>query len=172
MLVVAEPAATLAGAARIRREPEMLHQHRKARLGEFGGLVARIRHDVNRVVAVGVIAPAGAAADHLAGQERLAVAIVAEEAGVADGFLIGRNAAADRLGDDAGEKTETAQQHERPRIGRRGPLWGDQRALRRKHHIEHLADAFMTWISAARSGVSARLRRIGAIHLMRKAPPA
>ena len=30
----------------------------------------------------------------------------------------------------------------------------------------------LTWISAARSGVSARLRRIGAIHLIRKAPPA
>ena len=29
-----------------------------------------------------------------------------------------------------------------------------------------------TWISAARSGVSARLRRMGAIHLMRKAPSA
>ena len=28
----------------------------------------------------------------------------------------------------------------------------------------------LTWISAARSGVSARLRRIGAIHLIRKAP--
>src|SRR3954471_18137131 len=66
MLFVAEPAAPLAGAARIRAQRELLDQQRKSRLGEFGRLVARIRHDVDGVVAVGVVTPAGPATQHLA----------------------------------------------------------------------------------------------------------
>ena len=105
-LVVAQAAAALAGAAGVGGEAELLDEDREAVLGELGGLVARVGDDVDGVVAVGVVAPAGAAAEHLAREERLAIGVVAVEAGVADGFLVGGHAPVDRLGDDAGEEAE------------------------------------------------------------------
>ena len=69
--------------------------------------------------------------------------VVAEEAGVADGFLVGRHAAVHRLGDHAGQQSEAAQQHERARVGGGRPFRRDQRALRREHHVEDFADAFV-----------------------------
>ena len=122
---------------------ELLDQQRKARLGKFRGLVAGIRHDVNGIVAVGVVSPAGAAAEHFAREKWLAVGIAAEEAGISDGLLVGGHAALDRLRDHAREQPETAQQHEGARIGCRRPVRRDQRALRREYDVEDLAHAFV-----------------------------
>ncbi len=98
---------------------------------------------MDRVVAVGVVAPARSAAQHLARQERLALPVLAVEAGVSDGFLIGRHLAAVGRGYHASEQTERTQQHERARVGGRRPFRCDERALRRKHDVEHFADAFV-----------------------------
>src|ERR1700733_11068803 len=157
MLVVAEPAAALAGAAGIGAQRELLDQERKARLGEFGRLIARVGHDVNGIVAVGVIATAGAAAQDLARQEWFAVAAGAVKAGVADGLLVRRHLPLGGLRHHAGQKPDTAQQHERARIGGRRPLRRDQRALGRKDNVENLAHAFVD------VDFGGALRRIGEI---------
>ena len=99
---------------------QLFDQQRKPRLGEFGRLIAQIRHDVDGVVAVGVITAAGTSAENLAGEERLAVAVGAVKSGVADGLLIGRHAPLRGLRHDAGEQAETAQQHERALSGGAG----------------------------------------------------
>ena len=64
-LAVAQPATPFARPARIRGEAKRLDQQRKARLGELGRLIARVRHNVNGVIAIGIIAPAGTATQHL-----------------------------------------------------------------------------------------------------------
>lgn len=97
---------------------------REPRLGELGRLIARIRHDVDGVIAVGMVAPARAAAEHLARQKGSAGMVLAEGAGVADRLLIGRHRPVRRLSDDACEQAEATQQHEGACIGRcrTGPL--------------------------------------------------
>ena len=70
----------------------------------------------------------------------------------------------DGLRDDAGEQAETAQQHERARIGGGRPFRRDQRALRRKHHVEDLADAFVD------VNFGGALRRVGEIAQDRRDP--
>src|SRR5262249_16750807 len=89
VLLVSQPAPPLAGAAGIRAQRELLDQQRKPRLGELGRLIARVRHDVNGVAAVGVVAAARAAAQHLAREKRLAVGVMTEETGVTNGLLVG-----------------------------------------------------------------------------------
>jgi hypothetical protein len=98
---------------------------------------------VDGVVAIGVITPAGAAAQHLARQERFALEIGAVETGVADGFLIRRHPPVHRLRHHTGQEPKAAQQHEGARIGRGRPFRRDQRSLRRKDHLEHVADTFV-----------------------------
>ena len=65
-LLIAEPAAPLPGAAGIGAQRELLHDEGKLGLGEFRRLIARIRDDVNCIIAVGIIAPTRPAAQHLA----------------------------------------------------------------------------------------------------------
>ncbi len=57
----------------------------------------------------------------------------------------------------ASEQAENAQQHERARVGRRRPFRRDQRALGRKHDVEHLAHAFID------VDLGGALRRVGEI---------
>jgi hypothetical protein len=116
---------------------------------------------VDRVGAVGVVAPARAAAEHLAHEIELPVAIDSMEAGVADRLLIGGHPSTDGLGDDAGQDAELAQDDERPRVGRR-----------REHGVSKVPGGgnrssisgttpSLTSSSAMRSGESARFLRIG-----------
>ena len=101
VLVVPEPAAALPRAARVGAQAEPLDDDREAILGELRRLVPRVGHDVDRVVAVGVVPPARAAADHLAREEGPTVRVGAVEPGIADRLLVGRHAPAGRLRDDA-----------------------------------------------------------------------
>src|SRR4029077_9073634 len=157
MLFVAEPAAPRAGAAGIRAQRELLDQQRKSRLGEFGRLIARVRHDVDGVVTVGVITPARPAAQHLAGEERLAGLVDAVESGVADGLLVRGHAPVHGLGDDAGEESQAAQQHEGTRVGGRRPFRRDQGAFGREDQVEDLAHPFID-VDLRRA-----LRRVGEV---------
>ena len=75
LLQVAEPAPPRPGAAGVRREREPLDPDREARLGELDGEVLAVRHDVDDVGAVGVVAAARAAPEHLAHQVELALRI-------------------------------------------------------------------------------------------------
>ena len=70
----------------------------------------------------------------------------------------------DRLRDHAGEQAEAAQQHERARVGRRRPFRRDQRALRREHHVEDFADAFVD------VDFGGALRRVGEVAQDRRDP--
>src|SRR5262249_36402392 len=97
VFLIAKPAASLARPAGVPSQSEVLDRERKTGLGELGGLVAGVWDDVNGIVAVGIVPTTGAAAEDLTGEERLAVEIATEEAGISDGFLIGRHAAFDRL---------------------------------------------------------------------------
>src|SRR5215472_15125029 len=132
VLLVPEAAPPLAGAAGIRAQRELLDQQRKPRLGELGRLIARVRHDVNGVASVGIVSTARAAAEHLAREKRLAVGVLAEEAGVTNGLLVGRHPALDRLRHHPRQQPEAPQQHERARIGRGRPLWRDSAGTRRR----------------------------------------
>ena len=143
MLFVAKAAPPLAGAAGVCAQRQLLDQQRKPRLREFGGLVARVGHDVDGVASIGVTATARAAAQHLAGEERLAVIILTEEAGVPNSLLVRRHAAFDCLRHDARQQSEAAQQHERARIGGGRPSRRNQRALGREDDVEHFAHAFV-----------------------------
>ena len=116
------------------------------------------------IAAVGIVTAAGAAAQNLAREERFAVAVDAIETRVADGLLVGRHAPLRRLRDDAGEKSDAAQQHERARIGRRGPFRRDQRAFRRKDHVEHFAHALID------VNLGGAFRRVGEIAQDRRNP--
>jgi hypothetical protein len=58
VLLVAQPAAELAGTAGVDGQAQPLDQERESRLGELGGQVARVRYDVDGVLAVGVVPPA------------------------------------------------------------------------------------------------------------------
>ena len=85
---------------------------------------------------------AGATAEHLTRRNGLPSRSWPNP-GIADGLLVGRHAAVDRLRDDRREQPEAAQQHERARIGRGRPFRRDQRTLRREHDVEDLADALV-----------------------------
>ena len=98
--------------------------------------VPGVGHDVDGVLAVGVVAAAGAAAEHLAHQVRRAVQVGAVDAGVADRLLVGRHPAVDRLGEHAGEHAEQPQDHERAGVGGRRELRREQRALGREPHLD------------------------------------
>src|SRR5262249_59618417 len=91
VLLVSPPAPPLAGAAGIRAQRELLDQQRKPRLRELGGLIARVRHDMDGVASVGIVSTARAAAEHLAREKRLAVGVATEEAGGTNGLLVGRH---------------------------------------------------------------------------------
>src|SRR5947209_6471716 len=103
LLAVAEAAAMLACTARIRRERQCLDPQRKSRFGELDRQVLRVRHDVNGVRPVSPGPAARAAAEDLAHQIRLAVCVESVKAGVADGLLVGRHAAAGGLGQHASQ---------------------------------------------------------------------
>ncbi len=95
------------------------------------------------VLAVGVVAATGAAAEHLAHQVGPAVEIVAVHAGVADRLLVGGHPAVDGLGDHAGEDPEQPQDHERAGVGRRGEDRCEQGAGRREAHLDQRHDALV-----------------------------
>ena len=143
MLVVAQPSPPLSGAARVGRQRELLDPDRKARLGELGGEVLGVGHDVDRIGTVGVPAAAGPAAQHLSQQVPAAVAIDAVHAPVADRLLVGGHPAADGLGEAAGEHPQQAENQEGAGVGRRREDGGHQRPLGRKDDLEDLADALV-----------------------------
>ena len=173
VLLVAEAAAVPPGAAGVDGQAEPLDQEREPRLGELGRQVARVGHHVDGVLAVGVVAAAGAAAEHLAHEVRRAVGVLAVHAGVADRLLVGGHPAVDGLGEHAGEHAEQPQDHERAGVGRAPgrpasaacPVGGNRISISG-------TTPSLTSSSAIRSGVSARLRRIGASHFFRKLPSA
>ena len=143
LLLVAEPTAVAPGAAGVDGQPEPLDDEREAALGELGRQVARVGHDVDGVLAVGVVAPAGAAAEHLAHEVVVAVAVLAVDPGVADRLLVGRHPAVDGLGDHAGQHPEQPQDDEGPRVGRRGEDRRQQRALVGEAHLDQRHDALV-----------------------------
>ena len=95
------------------------------------------------VAAVGVVPPTRAAAQDLSPQEEPALFVVAVEAGIANGLLIRRHRAADRLGDGASEQAYTAEQDEGARVGGRGKHRSHQCPLGRELDLEDLANAFV-----------------------------
>ena len=143
VLLVAEAAAVAPGAAGVDGQPEPLDDEREPALGELGRQVARVGHDVDGVLAVGVVAPARAAAEHLAHEVVVAVAVLAVDAGVADRLLVGRHPAVDRLGDDAGEHAEQPQDDEGAGVGRRREDRREQRALLGEAHLDERHDALV-----------------------------
>ena len=143
VLLVAEAAAELARSPAVHRQRQRLDAEREARLGELGRQVPRVGHDVDGVLAVGVVAAAGAAAEHLAHQVGPAVEVVAVDAGVADRLLVGGHPAVDRLGDHAGEHAEQPQDHEGAGVGRRREDRRQQGAGRREPHLDQRHDALV-----------------------------
>ncbi len=107
------------------------------------GRLRRVGDDVDGVLAVGVVATAGAAAEHLAHEVVVAVEVLAVDAGVADRLLVGRHLAVDRLGHDSGEHAEQAQDDERAGVGRAGVDRGEQRALLGEAHLDERHDALV-----------------------------
>ena len=120
MLLVAEPAAVPPGAAGIDGQAEPLHDERKARLTELGRQIARIRHDVNGVLAVGVVPTARSPTEDFPHQVGRTVGVGPIDTGVPDRLLVSRHATVDSLGDGTSEHTEQAEDHERPGIRRGG----------------------------------------------------
>ena len=129
---VPEAAAPPAGAAGIGREREPLDPEREARLGELDRKILAVRHDVDDVGPVRVVAAARAAPQHLTHQVELAPGIDPVEARVPDGLLVGRHPPAGGLGEHAGEDPEEAQDDERARVGRRREDRRQERAGRRE----------------------------------------
>ena len=125
---------------------------------------------MDRVLAVGVVATAGAAAEDLAHEVRAAVEVVAVHAGVADRLLVGGHLAVDGLGHHPGQDAEQPQDHERAGVGRRREDRRQRRARGGKRISMSGTMPSLTSSSAIRSGDSARLRRIGASHFLRKTP--
>ena len=74
---------------------------------------------MDRVLAVGVVAPSGPTTEHLAHQIGLAVEVVPVDARVADRLLVGRHPAVDRLGHDARKHAEQPEDDEGTSVGRR-----------------------------------------------------
>ena len=107
------------------------------------GRLRRVGHDVDRVLAVGVVAPARAAAEHLAHEVVVAVAVLAVDAGVADRLLVGRHPAVDGLRDDPGEHAEQTQDDEGAGVGGRRVDRGEQRALLGEAHLDERHDALV-----------------------------
>ena len=143
LLAVAEATPTLACAAGIRRERQGLDPQGKSRLAELDRQVLRVRHDVNGVRPVSPGPPARAAAEDLAHQIRLAVRVESVKAGVADGLLVGRHAAARRLGKHASQDAEQPQDYEGPRVHGCREDRRQQRARRRKAQLDQRHDAFV-----------------------------
>jgi hypothetical protein len=143
LLEIAEPAAPRAGAARIRRERQPFDHQRKPRLRELDRQVLAVGDDVDGVGAVGVVASARPAAEHLAHEIELSVAVDAVKPGVADRLLVRGHAATDGLGEDAGEDAELAQDDERPRVGRRREHRGEQGPGRREPELDQGHDALV-----------------------------
>ena len=107
------------------------------------GRFRAVGHDVDGVLAVGVVAPARAAAEHLAHEVVVAVAVLAVDAGVADRLLVGRHPAVDGLGDDAGEHAEQPQDDEGAGVGRRRVDRREQGALLGEAHLDERHDALV-----------------------------
>ena len=95
------------------------------------------------VLAVGVVATAGAAAQHLAHQVGPALEVVAVDAGVADGLLVGGHLAVDGLGHHAGQHSEQPQDHEGAGVGRGREDGSQQRPGRREAHLDERHDALV-----------------------------
>ena len=142
-LLVAKAAAELPGPARVGRQPESLDDEREPGLGELGRQVPRVRDDMDGVLAVGVVAAAGTAAEHLAHQVRLTCGIGAVDAGVPDRLLVGRHPPADRLGQHAGQHAEQPQDHERAGVRGGGEDRREQRPGWRKPHLDQIDHALV-----------------------------
>src|SRR5699024_6442167 len=102
-LLIAEPAAELAGTARINGQSQAFDDEREPRFGEFCRQITRVGYHVDGVLAVRIIASARSPAEHLTHQVRTAFQIFAVDAGIADRLLIGGHIAVDGFGDYAGE---------------------------------------------------------------------
>ncbi len=136
VLLVAQPAPVPTRAAAVDREAQTLDHEGEPRLRELARQVAGVGHHVDGVLAVGVGAAAGAAAEDLAHQVGVAGQVGAVDAGVADRLLVGRHVAVDRLGHHPGEHAEQPQDHEGPGVGGRREDRGQQRAGRREAHLD------------------------------------
>ena len=95
------------------------------------------------VLAVGVVPAARAAAEHLAHEVVVAVAVLPVDPGVADGLLVGGHLAVDRLGHHAGQHAEQAQDDERAGVGRRREDRRQQGALLGELHLDERHDALV-----------------------------
>ena len=119
---------------------------------------------MDRVLAVRVETAPGTTTEHLAHQVRPPLEIVTVDAGVSDRLLVGGHPAVHRLGDHAGEHTEQPQDHEGAGVGRSREHRSEQRAWRRKPHLDERHDALVD------VQLGHPLRRLGEVAQDRRQP--
>ena len=143
MFFVAQPTAEFAGATRINSECELLDDKWEARFGEFCRQVARVRNNVNRVFAIGVVATTCATTQNLTHQVATSIFVFAVYAGVSNRLLIRWHLSVDSFGDNAGQNTEHPQNYEGARIRWRRKDWRDQSSRWREQHLNQWDDALI-----------------------------